>query len=41
MDTKNRPLRYPSPRRAAIDAAKLQDFVSTHAKKIVTVSDVH
>jgi len=39
--TKNKPLRYPSPKKAAIAAAKVQDFVSAHAKKIVTVSHVH
>jgi tRNA1(Val) A37 N6-methylase TrmN6 len=35
------PCRYPSPKNAAPDAAKIQDFVATHAKKIVTVSHVH
>lgn len=41
MGTKNKPLRYPSPKKAAIDAAKIQDFVSEHARKIVTVSHIH
>jgi adenine-specific DNA-methyltransferase len=41
MGTKYKPLRYPSPKKAAIDAAKVQDFVYAHARTIVTVSHIH
>jgi tRNA1(Val) A37 N6-methylase TrmN6 len=38
---KNKKVCYPSPEKAAIDAVKIQDFVSAHVKKIVTISHVH
>ncbi|MEI6645604.1 MAG: Eco57I restriction-modification methylase domain-containing protein [bacterium] len=41
MGRKNKQLLYPSPAKAAIDATKIQSFVSSHARKIVTVAHVH